>query len=94
MMQNIVINTCWGGFNLSEQAIALYASFTNQTPDDVIVWDIKRDDPALVDVVDQLGGNMGPGTKLKVVEIPNDVQWEISEYDGWEHVAEKHRRWS
>ncbi len=93
-MQNIVINTCWGGFNLSEQAIALYASFTNQKPDDVIVWDIKRDDPALVDVVDQLGGDMGSGTKLKVVEIPNDVQWEISEYDGWEHVAEKHRRWS
>jgi len=93
-MQNIVINTCWGGFNLSEQAIALYASFTNQKPDDVIVWDIKRDDPALVNVVDQLGGDMGSGTKLKVVEIPNDVQWEISEYDGWEHVAEKHRRWS
>lgn len=93
-MQNIVINTCWGGFNLSEQAIALYASFTNQKPDDVIVWDIKRDDPALVDVVDQLGGDMGSGTKLKVVEIPNDVQWEISEYDGWEHIAEKHRRWS
>jgi len=93
-MQKIVINTCWGGFGLSDKAIGLYAGLTNQLFDDVQTWDIKRDDPMLVRVVETLGGDMGSGTKLKVVEIPDDVQWEISEYDGWEHVAEKHRRWS
>ena len=31
---------------------------------------------------------------LKVVEIPDDVEWEIEEYDGNEWVSEVHRCWS
>jgi len=31
---------------------------------------------------------------LKVVEIPDDVQWQIEEYDGHEWVAERHRTWA
>ena len=30
---------------------------------------------------------------LKMVEIPDDVEWEIADYDGKEWVAEKHRTW-
>jgi len=30
---------------------------------------------------------------LKVVEIPDDVEWNVQEYDGNEWVAEKHRIW-
>jgi len=30
---------------------------------------------------------------LKIVEIPAAVKWQIDEYDGWEWVAEVHRRW-
>lgn len=92
--RKVVINTCFGGFNLSDKAIGLYAGLTNQVFDNIVVWDIKRDDPMLVRVVETLGGEMGFATRLRVVEIPADVEWEISEYDGWEHVAEKHRRWS
>jgi hypothetical protein len=29
-----------------------------------------------------------------VIEIPDDVEWEVEEYDGLEWVAEKHRTWS
>jgi hypothetical protein len=36
----------------------------------------------------------GMYSKLKIVEIPGDVDWEIGEYDGNEWVAEKHRTWS
>ena len=32
-------------------------------------------------------------TPLKVVEIPDGVDWEIEEYDGEEWVSEKHRVW-
>ena len=32
--------------------------------------------------------------KLKIVEIPDDVEWIIEEYDGKEWIAEDHRRWS
>ena len=35
----------------------------------------------------------GKCASLKVVEVPEDAEWEIDEYDGNEHVAEKHRTW-
>ena len=57
-------------------------------------WDIPRDDPALVQVVKELGDKAnGYLSHLVVVEIPNNVQWEIEEYDGLEWVSEKHRTW-
>ncbi len=30
---------------------------------------------------------------MQIVEIPDDVDWEVMEYDGMEHIAEKHRTW-
>lgn len=56
--------------------------------------DIARDDPALVQAVEELGtAANGFCAELRVVEIPADVQWEIDEYDGNEHIAETHRSW-
>lgn len=56
--------------------------------------DIVRDDAALVAVVETLGDNAGAKyARLAVVEIPEDVEWDIAEYDGSEHVAERHRTW-
>jgi len=57
--------------------------------------DIDRDDPVLVKVVQEMGADAsGEHAKLKIVEIPADVDWQIDEYDGSEWVAEKHRVWS
>lgn len=57
--------------------------------------EIERNDPALVQVVDELGKTAGGKySSLKVVEIPDDVEWTIDEYDGLEWVAEKHRTWN
>lgn len=57
--------------------------------------DIARDDPFLVQVVEELGKLAdGSHSELKVVTIPDDVEWQIDEYDGSEWVAEKHRTWS
>jgi hypothetical protein len=36
----------------------------------------------------------GVYAELKIVDIPDDVEWEIDEYDGKEWVAEVHRTWS
>ena len=56
--------------------------------------DLARDDPYLVQVVEELGDRAnGRHAELKIVEIPADVDWEIDEYDGTEWVAEKHRVW-
>lgn len=55
---------------------------------------LDRADPILVRVVEELGHEAdGKHSSLKVVEIPDDVEYIIDEYDGWEHVAEVHRTW-
>lgn len=57
--------------------------------------DLKRDDPLLIKVVEELGHKAdGRCAELKIVEIPDDVEWEIDEYDGSETIEEKHRSWS
>ncbi len=54
-----------------------------------------RADPDLVRVVEELGDAAnGDCAKLRVIEIPDGVSWEIDEYDGMESVAEKHRSWN
>lgn len=93
-VRKVVINTCFGGFGLSKEARALYAQRKGLEPEDVSLWDIPRDDYDLVTIVEQLGKKAnGEYAILKVVEIPADVEWEIAEYDGAEHVAEVHRTW-
>lgn len=60
-------------------------------------WDgskIKRDDPVLVSIVQEMGEAAdGPLAILRVVQLPADVDWQIEEYDGQEWVAERHRTW-
>jgi len=59
----------------------------------LFTWD-KRNDPILIEVVEALGEDAwGSYSELKVVEIPDEVDWEIVDYDGMEHVAERHRIW-
>lgn len=58
-------------------------------------YDLERDDPDLVAIVEEDAKKYSGGfASLQVVEIPDDVQWEIEEYDGLEHVAEAHRTWA
>lgn len=83
----VVINRCYGGFGLSEKAMK-FLGVGSEWPD------IARNDPKLVECVEKLGeGANGTYAELKVVEIPDDINWEIGEYDGLEWVEEVHRRW-
>lgn len=60
----------------------------------VYLRDVARHDPALVQVVEEMGSKAdGDHAELKVVEIPDDVEYTIEEYDGLEHIAEVHRTW-
>ena len=58
-------------------------------------YDIERDDPILIQVIEEMGSeSWGFAAELKIVEVPDDIQWEIDEYDGLESISEVHRRWS
>ena len=102
----IVINVYYGGFGLSTQGLCRYLDIkgvkwelgaNNQvTVDNKPFYDfrINRHSSALVEAVEGLGElAWGDCARLKVVDIPDDVQWEICDYDGREWVAEIHRTW-
>ena len=49
----------------------------------------------MVQIVEEMGQDAaGKHAVLKIVQIPDDVDWMVCEYDGAEWVAEKHRTWS
>jgi hypothetical protein len=57
--------------------------------------DIPRDDKDLVAVVEELGKRAnGFFANLKVVKIPDGIEWVIDEYDGVETIEEAHRSWA
>jgi hypothetical protein len=94
-MQQIIINADFGGFGISEHALELYKILSGIPPiEKVDSWEISRDDAILVQIVEQLGESANTSySALKVVEIPDDVEWHIESYDGLEHIAENHRTW-
>jgi hypothetical protein len=56
--------------------------------------DRERADPKLIQVIEELGDEAsGSRAHLRIVEIPDDVDWEIHDYDGMESVREKSREW-
>ena len=58
------------------------------------VDDIRRDDINLIRTVEALGEKASSYmSRLKIVEIPDNIFWKIQEYDGKEWVAEKHLIW-
>jgi len=120
-IMKVIINTCFGGYGLSDEAVQAYAKAKGLTlfSDTSMRWrtgysfvlvdqgldfharfspdyDIPRDDPTLVDVLETLGAEKCSGrfAALKVVEIPDGTEYTIEEYDGMEHIAEVHNTWS
>jgi hypothetical protein len=91
----VVINGCFGGFGLSDAALEEYKGRRDITDPDFYYYDIPRDCPVLVSMIEEQGTAInGTFSDLKVVEIPDGVNWYIAEYDGLEHVAERHRTWN
>lgn len=56
--------------------------------------DVERDDIDLITVVKELGDLANtPYSRLKIVDIPEDICFEIEDYDGIETIHEAHRSW-
>ena len=92
-MRKIAINRCYGGFDQTEKAYEYLG----------LEWDgygfaynnyNKRTDPKLIECIEALGDKAnGRWARLGIVEIPDDVEWQIDEYDGVERISELHRTW-
>ena len=101
----VVINKCIGGFELSPKAIRRYCKLKGIPPYefhdkeyDYYLEHTKegRIDPLLIQVIEELSPDAnGTSAFLKIVEIPDDVDWYISQpwCDGREVILEEHRRW-
>lgn len=91
----IVINDFYGGIGLSEKAIRRYCELKGINYDKEwnkysSVYEIKRTDPILIQVVEELGEEANDFcSRLKIEEIPNGSYYRISEYDGWEEIILK-----
>lgn len=86
----IAINSCCGGFALSEGAKELYAELSGGEE----VNYSNRCDPILIRVIEEFPGNSSAWfSDIKIIEIPGDVDWGIEDYDGNEWIAENHRTW-
>ena len=84
-MTKILYNACFGGFGLSEEAIAEY----NKRTGNDIKWsdDIERDDPVLVAIVEEMGDKAnGPYSRIRIAELNVGTKYYIDEYDGRESV--------
>ena len=93
-MTKVVINTCHGGFGLSAAAESKYRELAGITDPDFHSRHIPRDDEHLIAVVELMSEEANNRfSELKIVEITDDVNWCIEEYDGREWVAERHRIW-
>ena len=74
-----------------EERVALSKARTEETLEQVPK---DRTDPKLVQVVEELGSAANDDwAELKVIEIPDGIEWEILVHDGYETVHEKHRSW-
>ena len=105
----VIINRRIGGFNLSEKAEELFYQVVKNNKTygidnfadfkSLIYYSVDsykiRNNKELVRIVKELGEEAnGWGCKLKIVNIPDDVDWIILEGDmGFEQVAEKFRTW-
>ncbi len=56
--------------------------------------DIDRTDERMIEIVRSMGDRAnGMCADIRIIEIPDDIDWVIEDYDGKEHVAEKHSTW-
>ena len=57
-------------------------------------YNTDRTDSDLIAVIEELGDDAsGSCSALSIVDIPDDIEWEISDYDGMETIEEVHRSW-
>ena len=89
----VVLNKCFGGFGLSEKAYEFLGLEWDGYGYKYNDYDLRSDEK-LIECVETLGEEAdGRFARLVVVDIPDDIDWEINYYDGVETIHEVHRSW-
>ena len=98
----IVVNRDFGGFELTKAVFnelgiewTGYGYLRNES------FNIKSDnhmayraDSKLIAAIEKVGiKESGDHGELKIIEIPDNTEWEISDYDGAETIHELHQSW-
>lgn len=99
----IAVNRCYGGFSLKKSVYDElgipwdgYGYLRNEDlgieSDDYMAY---RTDSRLIAAIEKIGEEEASGdlSKVRIIEIPDGVNWEIDEYDGIETIHEAHRSW-
>ena len=100
----VVLNKCFGGFSVTEEVFKElklsckdYGYLNNETfnIDDNRNWEAYRAHPDLIKAIEKIGVENAGGacSELKIIEIPDGIEWYISDYDGIETLHEQHRSW-
>lgn len=99
----VVLNKCYGGFSVSEKVYKelniKWDNYGYLTNEDLKIksdnYNKYRTNKKLIKAIKKIGLKEASGThaELKIIEIPDDVNWEINEYDGIESVIDKERHW-
>lgn len=107
-MVRIILSTSVSGFWFSKIGLKRLAELGYEeakeyidSPDEVdgVLYyyggiNIDRDNPLLLQLVDELGDSMLEDGKVVVIEIPDDVDWIVDQYEGGqEFIREKSRHW-
>ena len=96
----VVINTKqFGSFSISSKAIEFIQKKVKTKEGKNAIgcyaFDNDRSNPLLVEAVLKLKDKAnGLYSELKIVEIPNDIEWNIFATNGEETIREKHRFWN
>lgn len=88
----ILINKCFGGFEFSDEFIEEYTKRTGTSFYCIKEYRTAND---IIELFEEMGSERSSGelSELEIVEIPDDVEWEVHDYDGNEWIAEVHRTW-
>lgn len=77
----IVLNKCYGGFGIKHKYKDQFRIASSD--------EISRTDKRLIAIIESLGTNEVSAirSELKVIEIPDNVYYEIIKYDGYEYIV-------
>jgi len=99
----VIINRCFGGFGVTEEVYNELGikwdgyGFLNNESLNIVSdnYHQYRQDKRLIDAVEKIGVSLSSSSmaQLEIVEIPDDMDFYIHEYDGTESIHESHRSW-